>query len=166
MSKGVNIVTPNKKGFSAELTLYEGVVAASLKTGARLYNESTVGAGLPIVSTIKDLVATGDKVRMKHRLLTHRRGSHCTSPWLIYSRGHENGRYVLRHIELHFQRILGRKERGWAELLLHRLNRKTERPHGAFQCPERCEPFCRIADGANLEGVSVLADSGSPYVDV
>jgi len=28
-----------------------------------VYHESTVGAGLPIISTLKDLVATGDKVR-------------------------------------------------------------------------------------------------------
>jgi homoserine dehydrogenase len=63
LSKGINIVTPNKKAFSSELTLYEEIVAASLKTGARFYNESTVGAGLPIISTIKDLVATGDNVR-------------------------------------------------------------------------------------------------------
>ena len=63
LSKGINIVTPNKKAFSSELALYEEIVAASLKTGARFYNESTVGAGLPIISTIKDLVATGDKVR-------------------------------------------------------------------------------------------------------
>jgi len=62
LSKGVNVVTPNKKAFSSELALYDEIVAASLKTGARFYNESTVGAGLPIISTIKDLVATGDKV--------------------------------------------------------------------------------------------------------
>lgn len=63
LRKGISVVTPNKKAFSSELTLYEDIVAASLETGARFYNESTVGAGLPIISTIKDLVATGDKVR-------------------------------------------------------------------------------------------------------
>ena len=67
LSNGVNIVTPNKKAFSSDLKLYEEIVAASLKTGARFYNESTVGAGLPIISTIKDLVATGDKVRNEIR---------------------------------------------------------------------------------------------------
>jgi len=66
LNKGINIVTPNKKAFSSELTLYDEIVAASLKTGARFYNESTVGAGLPIISTIKDLVATGDKVRSEN----------------------------------------------------------------------------------------------------
>ena len=135
LSKGVNIVTPNKKAFSAELTLYEEIVAASLKTGARFYNESTVGAGLPIISTIKDLIATGDKVRMKLRHLTHQRGSHRTSPWLIHSQGHENRRCILGHTELHFQRVLGRKERGWAEFLLYRFSRKTERLYGMFQFP-------------------------------
>jgi homoserine dehydrogenase len=69
LSKGINIVTPNKKAFSAELALYDEIVAASLKSGARFYNESTVGAGLPIISTIKDLVATGDKVRNDSRTL-------------------------------------------------------------------------------------------------
>lgn len=79
LSKGVNIVTPNKKAFSSELSLYEEIVAASLQTGARFYNESTVGAGLPIISTIKDLVATGDKVRneMWTLLITHPRGGRC-----------------------------------------------------------------------------------------
>lgn len=67
LSQGVNIVTPNKKAFSSELALYEEIVAASLKTGARFYNESTVGAGLPIISTIKDLIATGDKVRNENK---------------------------------------------------------------------------------------------------
>ena len=62
LGKGINIVTPNKKAFSSELALYKEIVAASSRTGARFYNESTVGAGLPIISTIKDLVATGDKV--------------------------------------------------------------------------------------------------------
>jgi homoserine dehydrogenase len=59
---GVNVVTPNKKAFSSGLDLYERILATSLESGARFYNESTVGAGLPIINTLKDLVATGDKV--------------------------------------------------------------------------------------------------------
>ena len=134
LSNGVNIVTPNKKAFSSELKLYEEIVAASLKTGARFYNESTVGAGLPIISTIKDLVTTGDKVRNEIRTLLicpPPRGCYC--PCVCLSRfsgrglytfqGHENRRCILRHTELHFQRVLGRKERGWAELLFYRFCR-------------------------------------------
>ena len=60
---GVNVITPNKKAFSSELSLYEQILAASLESGAKFLNEATVGAGLPIISTLKDLIATGDKVR-------------------------------------------------------------------------------------------------------
>ncbi|OCH89317.1 aspartate kinase homoserine dehydrogenase [Obba rivulosa] len=62
LKAGVHVVTPNKKAFSAELRLYEQILAASLDSGARFLNEATVGAGLPVVSTLKDLIATGDKV--------------------------------------------------------------------------------------------------------
>ncbi|KAJ6595597.1 homoserine dehydrogenase-domain-containing protein [Mycena vulgaris] len=58
---GINVVTPNKKAFSGDIALYEQIVAAS-KTGGRFLNEATVGAGLPVIGTLKDLVATGDKI--------------------------------------------------------------------------------------------------------
>ncbi|KAJ7512835.1 homoserine dehydrogenase-domain-containing protein [Mycena galericulata] len=58
---GINVITPNKKAFSGEIALYKQIVAAS-KTGGRFLNEATVGAGLPVVGTLKDLVATGDKI--------------------------------------------------------------------------------------------------------
>lgn len=66
---GVHVVTPNKKAFSASADLYARILAASLESGSRFLNEATVGAGLPIISTLKDLVATGDKVRLS--------GVHC-----------------------------------------------------------------------------------------
>lgn len=62
LSSGVHVITPNKKAFSAELALYESILSASLESGAKFFNEATVGAGLPIISTLKDLVATGDQV--------------------------------------------------------------------------------------------------------
>jgi homoserine dehydrogenase len=37
-------------------------LSAADKTGTSYYGESTVGAGLPILSTLKDLVNTGDEV--------------------------------------------------------------------------------------------------------
>jgi len=60
---GVHVVTPNKKAFSGSQTLYDQIVAASREGGAKFLHEATVGAGLPVLSTLKDLVATGDKVR-------------------------------------------------------------------------------------------------------
>lgn len=64
LENGISVVTPNKKAYSGDLGLYENILAASKESGARFLNESTVGAGLPVISTLKDLVATGDKVRL------------------------------------------------------------------------------------------------------
>jgi len=63
LKAGIDVITPNKKAYSGELSLYDSILTASLESGARFLNESTVGAGLPIISTLKDLVATGDKVK-------------------------------------------------------------------------------------------------------
>jgi len=63
LSKGINVVTPNKKAFSGSYKLWEEIFAASSASGAKIYYESSVGAGLPIISTLKELVDTGDEVR-------------------------------------------------------------------------------------------------------
>lgn len=63
LERGISIATPNKKGFSGSSKLWHDMQAASKSTGALLYHESSVGAGLPIISTLKDLIATGDKIR-------------------------------------------------------------------------------------------------------
>ncbi|EJC98284.1 uncharacterized protein FOMMEDRAFT_143345 [Fomitiporia mediterranea MF3/22] len=62
LAGGVNVITPNKKAFSASQELFDEIVKAGGQSGARYLNEATVGAGLPIISTLKDLVATGDTV--------------------------------------------------------------------------------------------------------
>ncbi|KAF8234963.1 hypothetical protein L208DRAFT_1259060 [Tricholoma matsutake] len=62
LANGINVVTPNKKAYSGDLALYERILSASEKSGARFLNESTVGAGLPVISTLKELVMTGDKI--------------------------------------------------------------------------------------------------------
>lgn len=64
LSAGIDVVTPNKKAFSSDLGLYTRIKDASAQAGARYLNESTVGAGLPIISTLRDLIATGDKVNI------------------------------------------------------------------------------------------------------
>lgn len=63
LQMNVNLVTPNKKAFSSGLDLFEQIQKASYpSTTALVYGESTVGAGLPILSTLKDLVGTGDEI--------------------------------------------------------------------------------------------------------
>lgn len=61
---GVSIVTPSKKAFSSNLQLWTDIFSAvdASNGKALVYHESSCGAGLPVISTIKDLVATGDQV--------------------------------------------------------------------------------------------------------
>jgi homoserine dehydrogenase len=59
--RGVNIATPNKRAFSSSWQMWEDTMLAA-RNGGMLYFEATVGAGLPIISTLKDLLATGDTV--------------------------------------------------------------------------------------------------------
>jgi aspartokinase/homoserine dehydrogenase 1 len=58
---GVAVVTANKVGFSSGLEVYRGFEAAAAE-GARFYHETTVGAALPVLNTLRDLVATGDEI--------------------------------------------------------------------------------------------------------
>jgi homoserine dehydrogenase len=62
LSNGISIVTPNKKAFSGSYKLWQDIFSAASKSGAKIYHESSVGAGLPVISTLKDLVDTGDEV--------------------------------------------------------------------------------------------------------
>ncbi|KAH8692625.1 homoserine dehydrogenase [Talaromyces proteolyticus] len=62
LKAGISIVTPNKKGFSSDLSLWKDIFTSAATGNALIYHESTVGAGLPVISTLRDLVATGDEV--------------------------------------------------------------------------------------------------------
>lgn len=62
LSKGISVVTPNKKAFSGSYKLWQDIFSAASSSGAKVYHESSVGAGLPVISTLKDLIDTGDKV--------------------------------------------------------------------------------------------------------
>ena len=64
VERGISVVTPNKKAFSASFELWEDIFRAEGKPDAGLvFHESSVGAGLPVISTLKDLIETGDEVR-------------------------------------------------------------------------------------------------------
>ncbi|KAF6764177.1 homoserine dehydrogenase-domain-containing protein [Ephemerocybe angulata] len=64
IGQGVSVVTPNKKGFSGDRGVWEGILRAAEGEGAgRWLNESTVGAGLPVINTLREMVGSGDRVR-------------------------------------------------------------------------------------------------------
>ena len=63
IKEGISIATPNKKAFSSDLKEWKEILQTAELPGAGLvYHECTVGAALPIISPLKDLIATGDKV--------------------------------------------------------------------------------------------------------
>ncbi|KAK0938408.1 Homoserine dehydrogenase [Friedmanniomyces endolithicus] len=75
LQKGISIITPNKKAFSSTHDLWTSIFSSAAKPTALplssspktrqngyIFHESTVGAGLPVLSTLADLLATGDQI--------------------------------------------------------------------------------------------------------
>ncbi|GAB3539117.1 bifunctional aspartate kinase/homoserine dehydrogenase I [Pontibacter brevis] len=58
----ISIVTCNKIGNSADYQQYKTFKDTALQHGVDFYYETNVGAGLPIVRTLKDLMMSGDRV--------------------------------------------------------------------------------------------------------
>jgi aspartokinase/homoserine dehydrogenase 1 len=63
LAAGVHIVTPNKKGNSGALDLYRRIRAGRRSGGAHFLYEANVGAGLPVIQTLRDLRETGDDIQ-------------------------------------------------------------------------------------------------------
>lgn len=59
---GISVVTCNKIGNSGRFTQYRAFKEAAGIGKASFYYETNVGAGLPIISTLKDLVYSGDRI--------------------------------------------------------------------------------------------------------
>jgi aspartokinase/homoserine dehydrogenase 1 len=62
LSKYVSIVAANKIACSSEYKYYQKLRTIASERGVRFMYETTVGAGLPIIKTINDLVLTGDRI--------------------------------------------------------------------------------------------------------
>jgi aspartokinase/homoserine dehydrogenase 1 len=62
LKSGIHVVTPNKKANSGPLAYYESLKDARKAGGSSYLYEATVGAGLPVISTLRDLRETGDKL--------------------------------------------------------------------------------------------------------
>lgn len=62
LARGIHIVTPNKKANSGTLPYYRSLQAAKRDAGTHYLYEATVGAGLPIIQTLRDLRGTGDDI--------------------------------------------------------------------------------------------------------
>ena len=71
-------MTPNKKANSGALPDYRALKEAARAAGTHYLYEATVGAGLPVIQTLRDLRETGDDI-------THDRGHLLRYAWRICS---------------------------------------------------------------------------------
>ncbi len=62
LARGIHIVTPNKKANSGTLPYYRSLQEAKRAAGTHYLYEATVGAGLPVIQTLRDLRGTGDDI--------------------------------------------------------------------------------------------------------
>jgi aspartokinase/homoserine dehydrogenase 1 len=62
LRRGIHVVTPNKKANSGPLPYYQGMQEARRAAGTHYLYEATVGAGLPVIQTLRDLRETGDDI--------------------------------------------------------------------------------------------------------
>ena len=62
LARGIHVVTPNKKANSGALPSYRALKEAARAAGTHYLYEATVGAGLPVIQTLRDLRETGDEI--------------------------------------------------------------------------------------------------------
>ncbi|MEO8360971.1 MAG: bifunctional aspartate kinase/homoserine dehydrogenase I [Vicinamibacteria bacterium] len=63
LDAGVHVVSANKRPFGGDLAMYQAIKAGRRRGRGALFHETTVGAALPVVGTLSDLIRTGDQVR-------------------------------------------------------------------------------------------------------
>lgn len=63
LADGIHVITPNKKAFSGPYEDYRKLQQAADEGSSHYFYETTVGAALPVISTLCDLIFTGDEVR-------------------------------------------------------------------------------------------------------
>ncbi|HNU41924.1 MAG: aspartate kinase [Bacteroidetes bacterium OLB12] len=62
LASNISIVTPNKKANSGSFQKYLSLKQEAQKRGVKFLYETNVGAGLPVINTLNDLLVSGDSV--------------------------------------------------------------------------------------------------------
>lgn len=70
LARGVHVVTANKLGNGAALARAEAIAQARRRSGARYGDAATVGAGLPLLRSLRALVAGGDRIQRVEGVLS------------------------------------------------------------------------------------------------
>ena len=66
----ISVVTPNKIGASGPYKNYQELLAISQRNNVQFLFETNVAAGLPVISTLKDLIRSGDKIQKIEAVLS------------------------------------------------------------------------------------------------
>lgn len=70
LRKSISVVTCNKIACSSDYTSYKHLKSLAQKYNAQFLFETNVGAGLPVINTLNDLLRSGDKVNPIHAVLS------------------------------------------------------------------------------------------------
>lgn len=62
LSNSISVVTPNKVACSSDFDHYLGLKKTATKYQSKFLFETNVGAGLPVISTVGDLLKSGDRI--------------------------------------------------------------------------------------------------------
>lgn len=62
LSSGIHVVTPSKRANSMEQKYFDKLIKHTRHDTAHYYYEANVGAGLPVVQTIRDAIESGDRI--------------------------------------------------------------------------------------------------------
>ncbi|MFQ5523441.1 MAG: bifunctional aspartate kinase/homoserine dehydrogenase I [Acidimicrobiia bacterium] len=62
LAQGIHVITPNKKANTGPIDYYRALKEISRRADAHYFYETTVGAALPVIQTLRDLVQTGDRI--------------------------------------------------------------------------------------------------------
>ncbi|MDR0600386.1 MAG: bifunctional aspartate kinase/homoserine dehydrogenase I [Treponema sp.] len=70
LSSAIPVITPNKRANAGSYGCYKALTDYSRERGIPYLYETTVCAGLPVISTLRDLFLSGDKVRRVEAVLS------------------------------------------------------------------------------------------------
>lgn len=70
LKASISIVTPNKKANSSSYKTFNNLYTLAKENNAKFLFETNVGAGLPIISTLDDLIKSGDKIQKIEAVLS------------------------------------------------------------------------------------------------
>ena len=70
LAAGFHVVTPNKKANTASMSYYHQLREVARSSRRKLMYETTVGAGLPVIENLQNLIAAGDELEKFNGILS------------------------------------------------------------------------------------------------